>query len=156
MQLVVLGLVALVLVQTLQVIPAVRKLSNLVEAMDGVPYGQVTAWQNGAGTGTAPETMTPVAATTAASASVTVQCMTKREAPRADLLVDGKVVGHFSAGSVTAQIAPGQILSVDGSAYSEPLTFRVVAAPGLSSPALGTNVTTRANRQVLGTARASD
>lgn len=45
MQLVILGLVALVLVQTFQVIPSVRRYANLTDALEGISYDEIQPWE---------------------------------------------------------------------------------------------------------------
>jgi len=133
MQLVILGLVAVVLVQTLAVVPSLRQKLNLLEGTDGYAVA---------------------AATPAAKAyKLTVHLDTMRSAPEAKLLVAGKAVASFAEGQATASVEPGQLVAVDGSRYEQALTFRVVAAPGLDSPPLGGEVTTRGDRQSLGVVR---
>jgi hypothetical protein len=146
MQLVILGLVGLVLVQLLQVIPPLRRQMSLVDALEGVSATERNAWSQ----------LGTTAAATAGSASpltVTVVLASQRSAPEARLLVDGKSAGNFAGGSVTASVKPGQIISVDGTGSRQALTFRVVGAPGVASPQVGTTVTTYRNQQRLGDVR---
>lgn len=142
-QLVVLGLVALVLVQALQL----NRLNRLI-AMEGVPVGEVAGWSGGR--------VEPVQTATglATPMHLKVMSVTRRSLPGASLLVDGRAEGDFGRGWVLVNVRPGQVLTVDGSSYAEPLTFRVVEAAGLAEPKLGISVTTRGDRQRLGIIRA--
>jgi len=143
MQVVILGLVVLALVQTLHTNSTARRMLSLVEGLEGVPWNQVAAWN-----GDVPETV--AASSTASPLQVTVVSMSRREAPDVKLLVDGKVAGTFASGSVTAKVRPGQVVSVDGTASAQSLTFRVVGPPTLVRPALGSSVVTQGSIQSLG------
>jgi hypothetical protein len=132
-QLVILGLVALVLVQTLQL----NRFSRLA-ALEGVAVAEVADWSRSQ-SGDQP-----------ASMRVRVVSVTRRTVPEARLLVDGEPVGDFRAGSVEVDVRPGQMLTIDGTGLEGPLTFRVVEASGLASPGLGVSVTTRGDSQSLG------
>lgn len=150
MQMVTLGLVALVLVQAFQI----NRFTNRLVAMEGVTLSEVAAWSRTV----SDQTVQPVQAvqavsTTAAPMRLRVVLATRRSAPEARLLVNGKAAGDFRTGSVTVDVAPGQVLVIDGSAYPEALTFRVVERTGLDSPALGAVVTTRGDQQRLGVVR---
>lgn len=161
MQLVILGLVSLVLVQTLHMNTSFRQMVNLVEGMEGIPWEQVTSWSNSTLTGpTSQLVTTPIAeaevapvSTTALTASITVSLMSHRSADQVRLLLDGQSVGDFRSGRITTVVKAGQVLVVDASRSPEPMTFRVVGAPGLTSPALGHSLTTRSDRQTLGVVR---
>jgi hypothetical protein len=144
MQLVILGLVGLVLVQTLQVIPGLRRQMSLVDALEGVTPNERSAWSGASGPAT----------TAAQPLTVTVVLASQRSAPEALLLVDGKAVGNFAGGSVTATVKPGQVVAVDGTGYSQALIFRVVGALGVATPEIGLTVTTHRNQQRLGDVRA--
>ncbi|MDB4896944.1 MAG: hypothetical protein JWN15_3206 [Firmicutes bacterium] len=147
MQLVILGLVGLVLVQTLQVIPGLRRQMSLVDALEGVTPNERSAWSQLFGT-------SGPATTPAPPLTVTVVLASQRSAPEATLLVDGKAVGNFAGGSVTANVKPGQVVAVDGTGSSQALIFRVVGALGVASPEIGLTVTTHRNQQRLGDVRA--
>lgn len=158
MQAVILGLVAVVLVQTLALSPALRAKLNLLEGTDGYALGENLSADQTLVAGTAsPEQKqtTPQAAVTPAATRyrLTVQLDTMRSAPWARLMVDGKAVADFSEGQATAQVMPGDLVAVDGSYYERDLTFHVIAAQGLESPQLGKEVTTRGDRQSLGVVR---
>lgn len=142
-QLVVLGLVALVLVQALQL----NRLT-LLTAMEGVPVNEVADWSR-----SLQEEQTRVVSGISAPMRVKVMSVTRRSVPGAKLLVDGKSVGDFGQGWVAIDLRPGQVLVVDGGAYPESLTFRVVEVTGLAAPTLGASVTTRGDRQRLGVAQ---
>lgn len=72
-------------------------------------------------------------------------------APRALLLVDDHPAGDFSTGSVTVDVAPGQLLAIDGRAYARPLVFRVAyAGPDLASPSAGARVATLGDIVLVG------
>lgn len=151
MQMVTLGLVALVLVQAFQI----NRFTNRLVAMEGVTLSEVSAWSRTV----SDQTVQPVQAVQAVSTTAAlpmrlrVVLATRRSAPGARLLVNGKAAGDFRTGSVTVDVAPGQVLVIDGSAYPEALTFRVVERTGLDSPALGAVVTTRGDQQRLGVVR---
>lgn len=160
MQLVILGLVAVVLAQTLAMNPALRQKLNLLEGTDGYALTSDSPWwqtlTGGAhGAAAIPDTPQAVAAATPAAKAytLTVHLDTMRSAPEAKLLVAGKAVASFADGQATASVEPGQLVAIDGSRYEQALTFRVVAAPGLDSPPLGGEVTTRGDRQSLGVVR---
>jgi len=153
MQAVILGLVALTLVQTLQVVPFVRRQLSITEALEGITYEEFLAWlPDRAGA----EPMNLAAAPASrmeAPFTLTVVLVNQESAPLARLLVDGRVVGTFEEAALTVSVAPGQEVEVDGTQVSEALTFRVVGASGLASPALGSSVVTRGSRQSLGEVR---
>lgn len=146
LQLVVLGLVALALVQALQL----NRLNRLI-ATEGVAVAEVKDWSR-----SLQEEPIVAASGTASTMRVKVMSVTRRTLPGAKLLVDGKPVGDFGTGSVSVDLRPGQVLAVDGAAYPEALGFRVVEATGLAAPSAGTSVTTRGDRQRLGVARAPE
>lgn len=160
MQLVILGLVAVVLVQALAVNPALRRKLNLLEGTEGYALTEDSSWwqmltADTSGTATRPVTQTATPQVAAASPAakkytLTVQLQTRRTAPKAKLLVDGKSVGDFRTGQVTALVEPGDLVAVDGSEYVETLTFRVSVAQGLVSPKLGEDFTTQSNVKTLG------
>lgn len=145
MQLVILGLVALALVQTLHTNSTARRMLNLVEGLEGIPWSQVTGLA-----GNQAETAAAVTAAGREPLIITVVCTTKRAEPGARLLVNGRPVGNFAGGSVSTAVLPGQTVAIDGTAVAEPLTFRVVGPPDLLTPALGSSVTTNGNVQSLG------
>lgn len=144
-QLVILGLVALVLVQGLQL----TRLTRLL-ALEGVQVGEVADWSRSLEGSQA----VAVGGTTTAL-RLKVSCVTRRYVPGAKLLVDGRVAGDFRTGSVAVELRPGQVLTIDATGLPEALTFRVVEVTGLETPALGTSVTTRGDRQRLGVTKAS-
>lgn len=145
MQMVILGLVLLVLVQATQL----NRFTRLV-ALEGVTVNEVASWSRTVGE----SQVQTVSTVTAAPMRIRVVLRTRRSAPMARLLVDGKAAGDFREGSVTVDVKHGQVLVVDGSAYKEPLTFRVVEQAGLESPVLGSQVSTRGDQQQLGVVRA--
>lgn len=160
MQVVILGLVGLVLVQTLLVSPAIRRVANLMEGTEGIAVSADPAWQTVAATrnsALAPAKNTEPQAVAAsakpADLTITVFLVTKRSEPRARLLVAGRPAGDFTTGSVTAKVAPGQTVAVDGTEVAAALTFRVIGSRDLASPALGSEVTTMANTKELGTVK---
>jgi hypothetical protein len=155
MQVIILGLVALVLVQTVAVIPSVRKFTSLVEALEGVPAGDYLAWSGAMGDGPMGETQLQAAPVDGAVQrySLTVILTNRRTAPDAHLLVDGRSAGSFAKPTLTVKVRRGQRVSVDGSSSPEKLTFRVVGAVGLTSPALGTTVSTQGDTTPLGQVR---
>lgn len=148
MQMVILGLVALALVQTLHTNTTARRMLSVVEGLEGIPWNQVAAWN-----GETPQTIAVSAA--ADPLLVTVVSITRREAPDVRLLVDGKVAGTFASGSVTATVRSGQTVAVDGTATPQALTFRVVGPPSLAKPALGASVVTHGTVQSLGIVQAA-
>lgn len=165
MQLVILGLVALVLVQTLMISPSIRRVASVMEGLDGVPLEQFTAWWREAGsqgTGEKGSGLTPqvVPASGAIAAPETYTLIIalegQRSAPEAQLLIDEKAAGSFADGKVTAKVKPGQVVAIDGKGAKQLLSFKVVGAAGLSSPAWGSKVTTRGDRQTLGLVKAAD
>lgn len=159
MQLVILGLVALVLFQGLMVNPMIRRALNLLEGADGVALNQEPVWQEMLRSQAAADDGDPIAipATTAATAhSITVMSMTRRSVPEARLLVGGRVAGTFVDGRVTAAVEPGQTVAVDCTRVAQSLKFRVVSSQGLASPALGAEVTTRGDKKSLGVVRLDD
>jgi hypothetical protein len=142
MQVVILGLIGLVLIQTLNLSGPFRATTNLVEALEGVPWSQVTTWSK--------------SATASRLISVTVMLMNQGRAPGARLLVDNQPLGTFTSDRLTVQVQPGQALTVDGGFTKGPLVFRVVGAAGLASGLLGVEVTTRGNQRPLGVVKRSD
>ncbi|HEY3366216.1 MAG TPA: hypothetical protein VGK74_14275 [Symbiobacteriaceae bacterium] len=161
MQGVIIGLVGLTLLQTLLVFPTVRRAANAVEALEGIPASDINAWQSDlkalAAPGPLPEPTAravPASAASVGTRSVTVLLTNPRTAPDASLLVDGKPVGNFATGQVTAVVTPGQTIAVDGSKYRATLEFRVGVVVGLSRPAPGVVVSTRSNRKNLGSVEA--
>lgn len=155
MQLVILGLVGLVLVQTFQVVPAVRRLTNLVEALEGTAWNEVLAWRGDSSLGVAQQESAAPVAGVSRSMTLTVDLVSHRSAPEARLLVDGQSAGTFADGRVSAVVKPGQVVVIDGGAQHLARTFRVIEAAGLTSPSLGTQVTTRGDQQRLGVVRAA-
>ena len=158
MQVVILGLVGLVLVQTLMVSPAIRRVANLMEGSEGIAVNADPAWQAVATNSTlAPVKNTEPQAVAAgarpAELTITVFLVTKRSEPRARLLVAGRSVGDFRTGVVTAKVTPGQVVAVDATEVPESLTFRVIGSRDLASPALGSEVTTIAGKPELGTVK---
>jgi len=154
MQLVILGLVAVVLVQTLAMNPSLRRRLNLLEGTDG--YALSEELSQAETLTLLPSPMETPAASPAATGqlySLTVHLETTRSAPRARLLVAGKAVADFAEGRATAPVSVGDLVAVDGSQYERDLTFRVVAAQGLDPALLGKEVTTRGDRQSIGVVR---
>lgn len=162
MQLVILGLVGLVLVQTFQVMPTVRRLTNLVEALEGTPWNEALAWRGddeGEGTGAVAwqaasggPAVAPVSGTSR-SLTLTVDLVSHRSAPDARLLLDGQPAGTFADGRISLQVKPGQVVVIDGGELAEARIFRVIEASGLASPPLGAQVSTRGDQQRLGVVR---
>ncbi len=146
LQLVILGLVALVLVQAFQL----NRFNRLV-ALDGVSIAEVTDWSRAQG-----DTGVRTVSGPATTLSLKVMVITRRSVPQARLLVDGQPAGDFREGTVAVQVRPGQILTIDGARVAEPLLFRVVEVSGLAVPALGTTVTTRGDAKRLGVVRAGE
>lgn len=159
MQLITLGLVALVLVQTLQINGQFRRWSSLVEALEGVPWTEVTSWYGVAsprsGSDLAEASAVP-ATGQAGQPAVTIALINRREATQARLLIDGQSAGDFGHGRLTAVVRSGQELVLDGSQVSDELQFRVVGASGLASPALGSSFSTQGDRRSLGRVRLAD
>lgn len=156
MQLVILGLVALVLVQTLHINSAARRMINFVEAREGVTWNEVTAWQSSLDTGSLASASEPDAVPAGADAPtavLTVDSLTAPSLPAVRLLVDGQEAGTFAQGRVTHRVRPGQTLVIDATAVKQPLKFRVSGNGGLQSPAVGTEVETRGNVKDLGVVR---
>jgi len=158
MQLVILGLVSLTLVQTLQVVPFIRRQISVTEALEGISTAELMAWMP-AGSEEAARafgvSVTPVSSSQG-PLTLTVVLVSRRSAPEARLLVDGKPVGTFASSTVTVVVMPGQKVEVDGSQVPEELTFRVMGAPGLLTPAPGTSVVTRGDRRSLGIVQAAE
>lgn len=161
MQAVILGLVGLTCIQTLYVFPPVRRVANAVEALEGIPEEAVTAWNQYGGGAATPASATTAGAATpgtggavtpAGTGTLTIQLSSKRSAPEVTLLIDGRPAGSFASGKVTARVAAGQSVVIDGSRAREKLDFRVVGSTGLSRPALGTVAVTRSDRRSLGLA----
>lgn len=143
-QLVILGLVSLALVQTLHTNSTARRMLNLVEGLEGIPWTEVASWNTGEDPRVRP------ASGVGTQLQVTVVSMTRRSVPEVTLLVDGRAVGTFRAGSVTVPVLPGQTLSVDGRGSPDALSFRIVAPVHLRQPALGTTITTRGDLKSFG------
>ncbi len=147
MHVVIIGLVALTLVQTLHTNATARRMLNLVEGLEGIPWEQVTAWTNDR------ERATPVASMVPPIV-LTVVCVTNRSVPEARLLVNGRSVGTFKDGSVSVTVLPGQSIEIDASQTSTLLSFRVVGPSDLISPVLGSSVTTNRSVSALGVIKA--
>jgi hypothetical protein len=79
-----------------------------------------------------------------------VVCITSRNVPEARLLVNGRTVGTFKNGSVSATVLPGQLVEIDASLTNSELSFRVVGPSHLITPVLGSSVTTRRSIESLG------
>ncbi len=164
LQLVILGLVALVLVQALWTQPTLRKWAVLADQLEGVNWGELLPRRSA---DLSPPASGNAAALAAGAANgparavtgrvptgqVTVMLMSRRSAPGVKLLVDGLPVAEFSRGAASVKVLPGQQLAVDGRAEPTTLTFRVVATSDLQEPALGTQVITFGDLRPLGTAR---
>jgi len=150
MQAVILGLVTLTLVQTLQVVPFIRRQLSITEALEGITYEEFLAWLPDREGAEPPDLAAAPASRLAAPFTLTVVLVNKPSAPGARLLVDGQVVGTFEEAALTVAVSPGQQVEVDGTQVPEELIFRVVGAAGLESPALGSSVVTRGGRQSLG------
>lgn len=166
MQVVILGLVGVVLVQTLAVSPDLRRKLNLLEGTDGYVLREDSSWWESLAPGTADKQAVgappaaggagaemPAASATAAGYRLTVLLETTRSAPRVKLLVGGKPMADFAAGKASAQVRAGELVAIDATKDDRELTFRVVASDGLASPALGHEVTTRGDQQSLGVAQ---
>lgn len=143
LHLVILGLVAVTFVQTLHTNTAARRMLNAVEWLEGIPWQHVTAWTHDR------QDAVPVSAA-AGPLVITVVSVTRPNVPEARLLVDNKPVGTFRDGAVSAEVRPGQSISIDGTEATGPLTFRVVGPVNLVTPALGASVTTRRTVEPLG------
>lgn len=160
MQVVILGLVGVVLVQTLAVNPDLRRKLNLLEGTDGYVVREDSSWWQslapGAGdkqVGSDPSQQVAAASSAAERFRLTVLLETTRSAPRVKLLVGGRAVSDFAAGKATAQVKAGDLVAIDATDDDRELTFRVVVSDGLASPALGHEVTTRGDQKSLGVAR---
>lgn len=171
MQVVILGLVALVLVQMLVVYPPIRRLANLMEGTDAVVLSKDPDWLQAlkemvtpapaAATTPNQQSQTPPAQPAVAAAATPQErelrvVLMNSPAAGAKLLVGGRVAGDFSQGSVTVRVKPGQLVVIDGTGTDDRLVFRVVKADGLAAPALGDEITTEGDRQRLGVARFVD
>lgn len=152
-QLVVLGLVALVLVQTLHTNTHLRRMLSFVDRMEGVDWATVLERPRAVQSPPTPEQAALAVATPQVATGITVVLVTRRSAPEVKLLVNGRPAGDFANGSVSSRVSPGSSVAIDGRAIAEPLRFRVVAAPGLSEPSWGREVVTEGNLKPLGTAR---
>lgn len=151
LQLVLIGLVALVLVQTLHTNRDLAKVLLALDGLEGVDLNTLIMQPQAP-----PEPVVDRAVPAMerhVRPSITVILVTRRSEPSAVLQIDGVPAGDFRHGSVTVQVEPGREIAVDGRAIKGRLRFRVVAAPGLSEPAWGKEVETEGNRQVLGIAR---
>jgi hypothetical protein len=159
MQLVILGLVGVVLVQTLAVNPDLRRKLNLLEGTDGYVLREDSSWWQSLAPGAGDRQVAGagdvagVAASAAERHRLTVLLETTRSAPKVKLLVGGRAVADFATGKVTAEVKAGELVDVDATDDERELTFRVVASDGLSAPVLGHEVTTRGERKALGVAR---
>lgn len=172
LQLVILGLVALVLAQMLLAAPALRRWLTLADRLEGVDWASLAppaaASARPAPAAAAPPPAAPAGAPPAAAAPeaarpagaqppagrVTLMLISRRSAPEVRVLVDGRPAGDFRGGQVTVQVRHGQQIAVDGRGVAAPLTFRVVATHGLQAPALGTQLTTAGDQRSLEAARA--
>ena len=62
-----------------------------------------------------------------------------------------KWIRSFAKPEVEINAAEGEEIVIDGSFYKRPLTFKITAvSPGVLSPNIGQEVTTRGSREDLG------
>lgn len=168
MQLVILGLAALALVQTLEMSPAVRRMANLTEGIDGVAVSDEKAWaavwnqpavsassQTGTtgGNQASGQAGSAVSNPAAGTYTVSVVLMTAPSAPDVSLLVAGRKVATFREVRVDVPVRPGQLLEIDATGHAGALSFRVVKTGGLTTPEPGLQVEAHGNRISLGVAR---
>ena len=152
MQMIVLGLVALVLVQTFHTNAQLRRILSYADRMEGVDWA--TALDQPRTVQSVPQDEAAIAvARPRVQPSITIVLASQRSAPGVKLLVGGKVAGDFTGGSVTAAVTPGTELAIDARSHNGPLRFWIVAAPGLSQPRPGQEWTAQGNILRLGTAR---
>lgn len=159
MQVVILGLVGVVLVQTLAVNPDLRRKLNLLEGTDGYLLREDSPVWRSLAPGAEDKQVVGSRGVASAAASVggrhrlTVLLETTRTAPTVKLFVGGRAVADFAAGKASAEVRAGELIDVDATDDDRELTFRVVVSEGLAAPALGHEVTTRGERKSLGVAR---
>lgn len=83
---------------------------------------------------------------------VVLHLVSREQAERARLLVNGVPAGDFGQPRLQVQVRAGDVLEIDGSAYQETLRFRVTATSReLVRPALGREIMTRGDIRSLGT-----
>lgn len=83
---------------------------------------------------------------------IVIHLMSREEAARARLLVNGVPAGDFAQPRLQVQVRAGDVLEIDGSAYQETLRFRITATSReLVRPALGREIATRGDVRSLGT-----
>lgn len=145
MQLVILGFTILVAVQVLHTHSVARRLLSFVDGLEGVPLSELTPHPG--------ELVEPASTATALRTRLTVVSITRRNLPEVTLLIDGDPVGSFKNGTLTATVAQGQEISIDGTGSLQTLEFRVIGPLGLENPVVGASVTTRANVKSFGVLR---
>ena len=149
LRLVVLGLVALVLVQLWQrgSVGQWLQLSQFEGNILTPEQRQVAS-----GTSESPASDgTGLPATAAEPLLVTVTLVNAAAAPEARILVGGAEAGRFNAATVTVAAPTGAQLRIDPGKDARQLTFRITALSERDRlPRLGTQVTTRGSAVVLG------
>lgn len=82
---------------------------------------------------------------------VVIHLISREQAERARLLVNGVPAGDFTQPRLQVQVRAGDVLEIDGSAYQETLRFRITATSReLVRPALGREIATRGDVRSLG------
>lgn len=82
---------------------------------------------------------------------VVIHLISREQAERARLLVNGVPAGDFAQPRLQVQVRVGDVLEVDGSAYQETLRFRITATSReLTRPALGREIATKGDVRSLG------
>lgn len=143
LRLVVLSVLLLVAVQGLMMDDQGKRLLTAIDRLEGrLPEGESeqAVWVN--------------AAVPRGGVPITLHLITAESAPEARVLLNGTTVARFTTASQQVRVRPGQVLEVDGSAYRQPLLFRVTAVdPSLTSPGLGKEVITQGDVQSFGLVR---
>jgi hypothetical protein len=129
--------IALAVLIIAQVMLAGRGLVGWLAPLDQLDR-QVTTNLAGDGRGELPETY------------VTISLIDHRTAWRAWVLVNGKEIATFRSRQLVVGVKAGDLVEIDGTAYSGAVTFRVVAVSNnLSQPRIGDEVTTRGSIEQL-------
>ncbi|MGE5590883.1 MAG: hypothetical protein ACM3ZA_09760 [Bacillota bacterium] len=140
LRLVVLGLVALVLVQLWQR-GAISQWLQLSQFEGNALTREQQRLASGAG----------VPATAAEPLTLTVTLVNADTAPDVRLLVDGREAGRFTSGTLTVAAPAGARLTLEPGGDARLLSFRITALSDRSrQPRLGTQVTTRGTAVELG------
>jgi len=75
--------------------------------------------------------------------NISVETEDRVSAAAATLLINGEAAGDFGEGALTVRVYPGDLLSVDGSAYQRRILFRVTAiSSGIDSAYLPETIVT--------------